>query len=188
MGSKGYRWAPEQRAKYVSRFGLHPARIMRDVEFDTNGGCWLWTGGHVPSTGYGQIQTAGEKWGAHRASYAVFCAPIPKGLQVLHRCDVRACVNPAHLFLGTPADNMADMVAKGRGRVPVGEQNGAAKLRADMIPTIRARLAAGEGCRAIGADYGVTDGVINAIRRGRTWKHVAAQHGVELSARPEDYQ
>jgi len=80
-------------------------------------GCWLWTGG-INGYGYGAIGAGYPQRmrGAHRASWELFCGDIPKGIQVLHRCDTPCCVNPLHLFLGTPSDNIKDKMVKGRYR------------------------------------------------------------------------
>jgi len=151
-------------------------RILSRIEPDTNGGCWLWTGAHMRGTGYGSIQTGsrrlgGQTIGAHRASWIAHRGPIPAGIRVLHRCDVRLCVNPAHLFLGTAQDNMQDMLRKGRGRPIKGSAHSQAKLTEKDIPGIRIRLSSGEPCSSIASDFGVDQCAINAIRRGRTWKH-----------------
>jgi hypothetical protein len=81
-------------------------------------GCWLWTGA-IASHGYGHTRFDGETWYAHRLSWHAHRGPITPGMWVLHRCDVPACVNPAHLFLGTATDNAQDRENKGRGRVKV---------------------------------------------------------------------
>jgi hypothetical protein len=80
-------------------------------------GCWLWEGA-VCSGGYGCIGETGTRkvLAAHRVSWELHNGKIPDGKWVLHRCDVRPCVNPEHLFLGTLQDNMDDMVSKGRSK------------------------------------------------------------------------
>src|SRR4051794_35999147 len=80
---------------------------------EPNTGCWLWIG-YVGDDGYPAIATRFKPMRAHRAAWMVTHGPIQEGLVVCHKCDQPLCINPAHLFLGTPADNTRDMVAKGR--------------------------------------------------------------------------
>ncbi len=77
--------------------------------------CWIWTGGKNKK-GYGAATYGGKTWRVHRLAWLLSKGAIPDGLFVCHRCDVRVCCNPDHLFLGTNQDNMADMRAKGRDR------------------------------------------------------------------------
>ena len=94
-------------------------RIQDDIESAyepvTETGCWIWMRSRDPR-GYGQLGVDGKITRAHRHFYATYVGPIPEEMFVLHKCDIPACVNPTHLFLGTQADNMSDMVAKGRCR------------------------------------------------------------------------
>lgn len=91
-------------------------RVARYVSPEPNSGCWLWEG-TLTNTGYGHINRGGAGAGnvlVHRFMWEQANGPVPDGLWVLHRCDVRVCCNPDHLFLGTPLDNMRDMHVKGR--------------------------------------------------------------------------
>jgi hypothetical protein len=157
---------------------------------DRSGVCWVWTASRS-TYGYGLLWIRGNvRMGAHRASWSLAHGPIPVGMEVCHRCDNPRCVNPAHLFLGTHAENMADMARKGRapgGRAygkrnarhtrpettPRGERNGLAKLGAAAVLEIRQRHAAGETQRSLARAFEVTRQNIGYIVRRETWGHVA---------------
>jgi len=140
--------------------------------------CWLWTAS-IRGGGYGQIAVGdgtGKINDAHRASWELAYGPIKKGLFVLHKCDVRACVNPNHLFLGTHQDNIDDMMSKGRGRNRVfkGEDNGTAILTDNKVKEIRTIYAKGQSsCVKLGRLYGVGSSTIHRVVTGTHWKHVA---------------
>jgi len=116
-------------------------------------------------------------------AYEYAFGPFPKHLKILHHCDNRACQNPAHLFLGTQTDNVADMVAKGRRRVALGEDVGLAKL---TVGQVRAIFADPRSQSTIAKDYGVAQTTISRIKLRQTWAHAtiawATSHGVKLRA------
>ena len=134
------------------------------------GGCWIWTGTHIKS-GYGTLSVNGVPAYAHRLSLELHGTTVPQGALVLHACDNPPCVNPAHLFLGTDADNIADKVGKGRHIHADTHPN--AKLRSDDVREIRELLSTGMSQTAIGVRYGVHQSVISFIKSGRLWKSVA---------------
>lgn len=143
---------------------------------EPNSGCWLWDG-HTHSNGYGQFSLghskSAKKMGAHRASYLLHRGEIPGGMQVCHRCDVKCCVNPAHLFLGSGADNMRDAVRKGRMRgsenVPRGERNHKSKLSEASVREIRASR---EPAIVLAQRYGVSKVSLWKVRTWRMWKEI----------------
>lgn len=152
------------------------SRIPQEVRFTKNvavsgpDDCWLWTASTAKS-GYGQMTHCGETRHAHRFSWEREHGPIPAGMCVLHRCDVRACVNPRHLFLGTKADNTADMMAKGRGKIPNfrGEECGNSKLTEDHVRQIRRSTLPSAH---LAVRFGVVPSTVRWVRSGATWKHV----------------
>lgn len=118
--------------------------------------------------GYGYFKSGGYGVRAHRALFAMFCGPIPEGMCVLHSCDRRDCINPAHLRLGTHAENMADMVSKGRHSH--GARQPHAKLTDAAVLAIRASAMT---LREIAAVHGISKTTASEIRRREKWRHVA---------------
>lgn len=130
--------------------------------------CWPWNGA-TAAFGHGCIYGDDRKLLAHRVSYELNVGPIPSGIWVLHRCDNPPCINPSHLFLGTPADNMADMAAKGRKTWVAGEVCWNAKLTPDDVIKIReSHLLQSE----IAAQFGIAQSLVSKIRNRRAWVHV----------------
>lgn len=136
-------------------------------------GCWLWSGVLNPH-GYAVIwnpHPGAPKWvRAHRLSYERNIGPIGSGLSVCHSCDVRSCTNPAHLFLGSHAENMADAVTK--VRFPVGEKHWRSRLTVKDVLDVRQRAARGERPSAIARIYAVSHSTISEIVHRVTWRHI----------------
>lgn len=112
----------------------------------------------------------------HRLAWEALRGQIPRGLSVLHKCDNRACWNVEHLFLGTQAENMKDMTAKGRrkARSPVGELAATSKLTLAQVEAIRRDTRTGS---VIAQEYGVSSTNIYNIRRGLIWRHGNGHYG-----------
>jgi len=133
--------------------------------------CWNWTG-TIHRHGYGMVCVGGRAKIASRVSYELFVSAIPDGMQVLHKCDNRMCVNPDNLFLGTNSDNVQDRVAKGRSAVSIGERNANAKLSEEQVREIRRLRTAGERPKDLGLKFGVAAAHITQIAKGRAWSHL----------------
>ena len=133
--------------------------------FDKPARCWIWPGRIDHTTGYGRVLNVL----AHRAVWELTHGPIPPLMCVCHHCDVRACVNPSHLFIGTRAHNLADMRQKHRHQHGAGHS--AARLTDDQVRTI---LSSSHSARSEAARYGVSIEAIRAIRWRRNWKHIVA--------------
>lgn len=161
------------------------AKIDKMTDQEWNGTkCWIWRAG----TGYfdyGHFSYNHKAIPAHRASWLMFNGDIPGGLFVLHHCDIPACVNPGHLFLGTQADNMADMVAKQRSatglrngkslypeKIPRGEKHPMCRLTEAQVLEIRSRMANGENRFSLAVEFGMAPVTIWAIHRRRIWRHL----------------
>ncbi|MCK5614785.1 HNH endonuclease [Candidatus Pacearchaeota archaeon] len=144
-------------------------RFMDRVWMEPNCGCWLWTAA-ISSSGYGGFRMKGRDFSAHRVSFSLFNGPIPRKLFVLHKCDVKICVNPEHLFLGTHQDNMDDMTNKMRC---CGKRSHNSKLNEFQVRVIK-RLIGVRGLtyKEIGNIFGVTPGTVGYINTGHIWRHL----------------
>ncbi len=155
------------------------ARFWSKVSMPSPDACWEWqrarkgTGRNAYGV-YGLTKTRTIK--AHRYSWEFWFGPIPTdgpgphGWCVLHRCDNPPCVNPAHLFLGTQPQNVADMRAK--ERCQMGEECAWSKLTEEKVRDIRRRIQAGERATVLGKEYGVGWQQIGRIARGTRWAWV----------------
>ncbi len=172
------------------QFTTAETRFWENVEKSSDEGCWLWTA-NTTSYGYGRFRFQGQEAQAHRVAWKLVNGPIPKGMYVCHNCpggDVRSCVNPAHLFLGTHADNMSDMVRKGRSpsgkyhwshlhseKIVRGKRHGRARLTDTEVAEIRALYASGalRQCQ-LARRFQVAHSTIHMIISGKTWQSLSA--------------
>jgi HNH endonuclease len=166
------------------------AEIEARIEYDPNGGCWLWTGRAYEQPPYGRpkiyIMISGRQWLANRASYWAYSGHQPGAGFVCHHCDNPWCVNPAHLYLGNHRTNMDDMARRHRAfasKYPerareVGRRNGLANTWARGAGNPKARLNAKQAAairsdtrktKAIAEEYGVHRTTVQRIRRNALW-------------------
>lgn len=142
------------------------------VAYEPNTGCWLWAG-QLFKDGYGKMSLRNKSVRAHRAVYKHFKNPsITSDIFVCHTCDTPSCVNPDHLFEGTPAENSADMV--GKRRQAFGEKHGSAKLTDEIVEVIRqiSKVFPKAKQEDIGRVFNVSQSLIDSILKGKSWSHV----------------
>ncbi len=153
-------------------------RIQSKVEFDTNGGCWLWPAAEGGSYGLIRIRPHKSLFAVHRISYWVERGPLPDGLQGCHSCDVRLCANPFHVFPGTQSDNLRDASRKGRlylqrrNREFVGERHLNAALSNEDVRAIRLLHANGFKLPYLAARFESSEGNVAKIVGLRAWASV----------------
>jgi hypothetical protein len=135
--------------------------------------CWIWKSS-IRKSGYGKFrlyegQICVKHLSAHRFSWELHNGSIPSGMLVCHKCDNPVCVRPDHLFLGTPKDNVVDMIRKGRQKYPAGEQAGQAKLDSAQVLDIRDRFKRGETGKALAEEYRVSRAEVSRIVNNKRW-------------------
>jgi HNH endonuclease len=142
-------------------------RFERKYIPEPNSGCWLWIGNLFVSGGYGDFKENGKRIRAHVYSYKIHKGEIPSGKFVLHTCDMPCCVNPDHLYAGTPKQNTDDCIE--RNRFPYGIKHGMAKLTEEQVRAIRvdSRLH-----RIIALEYGLDRAYVGQIKNRISWKHI----------------
>lgn len=148
-------------------------RFWSSIERDTDSGCWIWKAWLRPD-GYGLFSIKGKAYRASRISWQIANGDIPKGLCVLHNCpqgDNPACINPAHLFLGTRQENTKDMLRKNRSAK--GEAHSHAKLTEKEVREIRQLYATGTFSQEeLGNAYGVRAPLVSRIVSRKIWRHI----------------
>lgn len=145
-------------------------RVNQHVVYAENG-CHLFKG-HIDDCGYGRISKDGKLVRIHREVWKLHNPNQDITGVIMHSCDTPNCINPEHLSHGTQADNIADMVAKGRRVTVKGSAQKDAKLTEADIPVIREMLNSGKSGYSISKKYGVSEQTIRFIKQGKTWKHV----------------
>lgn len=169
--------APQMKQRYRRKNSDDLATALDIKTFpEPMSGCYLWHGA-TNAQGYPRIRWRGKVLLAHRAAYEVHYGVAPGPLLVCHKCDNPSCVNPSHLFLGTPLDNNRDRSRKGRSARLIGENHPGVVLTDAQVISIRAEYRRGShehSTTALARRYGVAQGTIWMIVNGRLRKHPKA--------------
>ena len=147
-------------------------RFRAKLKVCSRTGCWLWNGA-INSGGYGSFRVDGKTQSAYRVSFELFKKPIPKNAWVLHTCDVRNCVNPAHLYLGDRLQNTKDMWDRKRNPNRDGENHHRNKLSNKQILEIRKRYVPRIVTQHdLATMYNVSQSLIEKIVNRKIWDHI----------------
>lgn len=144
-------------------------RLAAKVDVRGPDECWPWTGA-TNGKGYGQLTINDRRAYAHRIAWMMEHGTIPDGLCVCHTCDTPACCNPAHLFLGTKAENSADMIAKGRTRH--GGRHWKTRMTEPDVRAMRAAVKAGVSIADVARAFGLNYYTAHSIVRGENWRYL----------------
>ncbi len=134
-------------------------------------GCHIWLGAAFKGW-HGRIKWKYKTYQAHRLIWELKHGPIPEGMFICHKCDVPLCVNINHLFMGTPADNMQDMIRKGRKVTHKGEKHQWAKITPEIVREIRVMLADKVPQSMIAKEFGISQSNVSMISSGERWGHL----------------
>ena len=140
------------------------------LKVSKSGGCWTWKAGQF-ETGYGKFWINGRSHYAHRVAASMKGAEITTEMFVCHRCDNPPCVNPDHLFIGTPAENTRDMINKGRKFLPFGMENPSARNAFHEVQAARLLVANGMCQREVARKFSVSFTTMCKWVNNKTRKH-----------------
>lgn len=156
-------------------------RLLPLIDKISNEPHWMWTGATSPTTGYGCARGNNQKMtSAHRAVWEMLIGEIPSGMEILHHCDIKLCVNPNCLFVGTQYTNIQDAKSKGRltggpNKAQKGQDNNAAKYTEEQIIRIKMLLDEGNlSQRSIARMVGVNHNLVWNLKHNKTWTHIDA--------------
>lgn len=134
---------------------------MKEITYKEVNGCWICTSHTTDSNGYPQVGVKGKRWQLHRHVYTLYNGDIKEGMVIRHTCDVKNCINPDHLIVGTKKDNARDASERGRWNT---------KLTPAAVVFIKSNPMMTKF--SLAKIFGVNSNSIGAIRRGRSWTHI----------------